>query len=62
MVYKNMRLGDVTIDIKSENGIITQIGKIDEHGADMEGRRVYPGLVDIHTHGNHSRALRGRRI
>ena len=51
MVYKNMRLGDDTIDIKSENGIIIQIGKIDEHGVDLEGRRVYPGLVDIHTHG-----------
>ena len=44
------------VDIKSENGLIVEIGKNLEHSAEEEriqvnGDYVIPGLVDIHTHG-----------
>ncbi len=51
MIFKNMRFDEDIIDIKSENGVISEVGNIDDCGIDMGGRRVYPGLIDIHTHG-----------
>ena len=50
-VFKNLSLnGDLT-DIVCENGKISKIGKVNEDGIDFNGKSVYAGLVDIHTHG-----------
>ena len=38
-------------DIEIENGVIKQIGIINENGKDMTGLTVIPGFVDIHIHG-----------
>lgn len=38
-------------DIRVENGIITEIGIINEDGKDMNGKIILPGFVDIHIHG-----------
>lgn len=38
-------------DIKIENGVITEIGIIDDKGKDMSGKIVMPGFIDIHIHG-----------
>jgi len=50
-VYKNVLLNSSLTDIVTENGKITYIGKTDESGIDIEGQKIIPGLVDIHTHG-----------
>ena len=48
---KNVRLyGNVT-DIGIENGKIAFIGKTDKCGTDFGGLKIYPGLIDIHSHG-----------
>ena len=47
---KNFDPGDILI----ENGKIIHIGKVSVSGGevfDAEGRRIVPGLVDIHSHG-----------
>ena len=49
--YKNAYIDGVKTDIKTENGKITGIGRYDEDGTDQGGCCVYPGLVDIHSHG-----------
>jgi len=44
---------DEVCDISVENGVITCIGAIDAHGADVidaHGLVVAPGLVDVHAH------------
>ncbi len=51
MVLKNCKLFDKIADIKIENGVITQIGKIEENGIDVANKLVIPGLVDVHIHG-----------
>lgn len=38
-------------DIKIENGIITEIGFINEDGINMSGKIILPGFIDIHIHG-----------
>lgn len=38
-------------DLRIENGIIDEIGVIDEPGRDMSGLTAFPGFVDIHIHG-----------
>lgn len=48
---KNVNLyGEIT-DILIDGGKITAIGKTDEDGVDFGGARIYPGLIDIHSHG-----------
>ena len=48
---KNVSLyGNIT-DIGIENGRIASIEKTCEKGTDMNGLSVYPGLIDIHSHG-----------
>lgn len=51
IVYKNLCLKDKLVDITVSDGKITEIGKNDKDGMDMGGKRIYPGLIDIHTHG-----------
>jgi N-acetylglucosamine-6-phosphate deacetylase len=48
---KNVRLYDKTTDIGIENGKIAFIGKTDECGKDFGGLKIYPGLIDVHSHG-----------
>ena len=48
---KNLDLYGQTVDIGIEDGKIAFIGKTDESGEDYLGCRVYPGLIDIHSHG-----------
>lgn len=40
-----------TADILVENGVIAEIGVINEDGRDMSGMIALPGFVDIHIHG-----------
>ena len=49
MIYKNANGG--TCDIVVEDGRIVYLGKVDEDGIDLHGDTVYPGLIDIHSHG-----------
>lgn len=50
-IIKNVSLyGEIT-DITIENGKIAAIGKCDGEGIDFGGARIYPGLIDIHSHG-----------
>ena len=48
-VFKNANHG--TFDIVTEDGKIVEVGKTDQTGIDLGGDLVYPGLVDIHSHG-----------
>ena len=48
---KNVNLyGEIT-DITVENGKIAAIGKTDAEGVDFGGARIFPGLIDVHSHG-----------
>lgn len=51
MVFKNLNLNGEIIDITEENGKIVSLEKTDADGVDFGGLSVYPGLIDIHTHG-----------
>ena len=48
---KNVRLHGECIDVGIENGKIAFIGKTDESGVDFGGAKIYPGLIDVHSHG-----------
>lgn len=50
-VFKNLKVNSKLTDIVCENGIITDIGNFDCDGIDFQGKKAYPGLIDIHTHG-----------
>ncbi|MBQ8879278.1 MAG: N-acetylglucosamine-6-phosphate deacetylase [Clostridia bacterium] len=50
-IIKNVRLNGEITDIGIEDGVIVKIGKIDGNGTDFGGAEIYPGLIDIHTHG-----------
>lgn len=52
MIYKNALINDEITDIETSDGKIINIGKNDADGFDLGGKKVYPGLVDIHTHGS----------
>ena len=48
---KNVNLyGEIT-DITVDGGKITAIGKTDADGVDFGGARIFPGLIDVHSHG-----------
>lgn len=51
IVYKNGLVGDKLTDITVENGIIVSLEPNGDQGIDLKGNKVYPGLIDIHTHG-----------
>jgi len=48
-VYKHANGG--AFDIVVENGRIAHIGKVDESGIDLQGHKVFAGLIDVHSHG-----------
>ena len=50
-IYKNLILNGKKVDIVEEAGKIKSIGKTDLPGKDFSGCKVYPGLVEIHSHG-----------
>lgn len=51
MIFKNALIDDKITDIEENGGKITYIGKTDKQGYDLGGRKVFSGLVDIHSHG-----------
>lgn len=51
LVLKNCTLASgETVDIKIQNGKISQIGNLSDAGIDLTGLMVFPGFVDMHTH------------
>ena len=48
---KNVRLNGEITDIAVEGGKIVKIGKCDAEGEDFGGAKIYPGLIDTHSHG-----------
>ncbi len=51
-VFKNLRLyGDTLTDITVKNGKIESVLPTDADGVDCGGAWVFPGLIDIHSHG-----------
>ena len=51
MIFKNAFINGRMLDIVTENGKITDVGRFAGEGVDLLGKKVFPGLVDIHTHG-----------
>lgn len=51
MVFKNLNLDGKIVDITERDGKIVSIDRTDAEGIDFGGLNVYPGLIDIHTHG-----------
>lgn len=51
MIYKNACINGKRVDIKAIDGKISYIGKTDKDGFDTKNRKVFAGLVDIHSHG-----------
>ena len=50
-LIKNVKLYGKTVDIAVENGKIVEIGKLEGEGVDFGGAKIYPGLIDTHSHG-----------
>jgi len=50
MILENARLGDRVVDLRIENGVITEIGSLGGGDLDLEGRWLSPGLWDHHVH------------
>ncbi len=50
-IIKNVRHGDGIVDIAVEDGRIAGIGKFSGEGIDFSGNKIYPGLIDTHSHG-----------
>ena len=51
LVLKNVKLRGEITDITLSDGKIEKIGKTEESGVDFGGLKIYPGLIDIHSHG-----------
>ena len=50
-IIKNVNLYGNACDIGVENGKIVAIGKLEGEGVDFGGARIFPGLIDTHSHG-----------
>ena len=50
-LIKNVNLYGEICDIAVEDGKIAEIGKIEGEGTDFGGAKIYPGLIDTHSHG-----------
>ena len=51
MILRNACVGGKTVDLILENGRIAAVTHNEKGGVDLQGRRVIPGLIDVHTHG-----------
>ena len=51
MIFKNCNINGEITDIRTKNGKLAEIRKLSEQGTDLGGAKVFPGLIDIHTHG-----------
>lgn len=51
LILKNCRLNGNVSDLVVIDGKIAKIGNYPENGIDMNGKKIYPGLFDIHAHG-----------
>ena len=59
IVYKNCRVNGTVTDIEVTDGIFTKIEPLNEEGIDLGGLDVFPGLIDIHTHGAYGYSIYG---
>ena len=50
-ILKNVNLFGKITDIAIDNGKFAFIGKCEGEGIDLSGKKIYPGLIDIHSHG-----------
>ncbi|MBQ8528411.1 MAG: N-acetylglucosamine-6-phosphate deacetylase [Clostridia bacterium] len=50
-LIKNVLHKGELVDIAVENGKIADIGKLTGDGVDFGGAKIYPGLIDTHSHG-----------
>lgn len=50
-LIKNVRLDGNIVDIAVDDGKITEIGRLSGEGVDFGGARIFPGLIDTHSHG-----------
>lgn len=50
-IYKNALLNGKIIDVTVENGKIISLEQTQNDGFDLKGKKVFAGLIDIHTHG-----------
>ncbi len=50
-IYKNALIDGTVTDITVEDGKFLSLEKTPNDGLDLCGKRVYAGLIDIHTHG-----------
>ena len=51
MILKHARIGDTVTDIVIQDHTILSVGPTDANGRDLDGARIFPGLIDIHMHG-----------
>ena len=51
MVYKNAKKDDSITDITVKDGKIVSLEKTNENGIQLDGNKVFPGLIDVHAHG-----------
>lgn len=51
VILKNCLVNGEITDIVISGGKIEAVGKCNENGIDLNGKKVYPGLFDIHSHG-----------
>ena len=51
IIYKNALINGRLTDITVENGKIISLTKTDEDGIELNGKKAFAGLIDIHTHG-----------
>lgn len=51
MIFRNANIGTRIADLVLENGRIAAITEKQTDGVDLKGKRVIPGLIDVHTHG-----------
>ena len=50
-IYKNALIDGTVTDITVEGGKFLSLKKTSEDGLDLCGKKVYAGLIDVHTHG-----------
>ena len=50
-IYKNALLDGKITDITVENGKIISLEQSNNDGVDLKGKKIFAGLIDIHTHG-----------